>query len=166
MAVGIDAHHAGSPLRAAPQRGAAFKVHFTGHIEGAGLDFTDPVLNGLAQSTWVVPPVIATPPPPPPATFTADKTEVVVGDGPARTWSGLTSSPTNWIGAYLEGQTPGVQSSLKWNYVATASGSHQMLGLPVGNYFIGLFLNDDYTEAAPRQPLKVVASTARKRKAR
>lgn len=145
---------------------SAFKVRLAGHLEGAGLDFTDPVLNGLASSPWVVPPVIAAPPPPPPASFTSDKTEVVVGDGPLLTWSGLTASPTNWIGVYLEGQTPGVQPSFKWNYIGTASGSQQMLGLPAGSYFIGLFLNDGYTEAAPRLALKVVPSAARRRAGR
>ena len=90
---------------------------------------------------------------------------MLVGDGPVVTWSGLGGSPTNWIGCYLEGQTPGVQGSLKWDYIATASGSQQILGLPAGNYFIGLVLNDGYTEAAPRLPLRVVGAAAARRRA-
>ena len=136
----------------------AFKVRLAGHLEGAGLDFTDPVLNGLAQSAWVTPPLLPPPPPPPAVTFTQDTTQVRAGTGPLLTWAGLTPSATNWIGVYLVGQTPGVQSSLKWNYITTASGSETMSGLPVGNYFIGLFLNDGYSEAAPRLALKVLAA--------
>ena len=136
----------------------AFKVRLAGHLEGAGLDFTDPVLNGLAKSTWVVPPTLAPAPPPPPVTFAADTTQVRVGTGPLLTWAGLAASATNWIGVYLVGQTPGTNSSLKWNYIATASGSETIAGLGVGNYFIGLFLDDGYTEAAPRLSLKVSAA--------
>ena len=132
----------------------AFRVRLAGHLEGAGLDFTDPVLNGLAQVAWVTPPVL--PPATSSVTWRADTDKVRVGSGPQLSWSGLTASATNWIGVYKVGQTPGVQNSFKWNYIGTAAGSQAMAGLPVGDYFIGLFLNDGYSEAAPRLSLKVL----------
>ncbi|MDB6000076.1 MAG: phospholipase phosphocholine-specific [Rhizobacter sp.] len=137
---------------------SAYRARLAGHLEGAGLDFTDPVLNGLADVAWVKPPVVVAPPPPPPqqATFTANTDRVRVGDAPVLTWGGLTPNATNWIGVYKTGQTPGGPGSFKWNYIATASGTQTMPGLPVGDYFIGLFLNDGYSEAAPRLNLKVL----------
>lgn len=135
---------------------SAYRVRLAGHLEGAGLDFTDPVLNGLAQTAWVAPPVLPPTPPSSSVKFSADTDKVRFGNGPLLSWSGLAASATNWIGVYKTGQTPGVQNSFKWNYVATSSGSQVMPDLPVGDYFIGLFLNDGYAEAAPRLLLKVL----------
>ena len=64
---------------------------------------------------------------------------------------------TNWIGLYRVGMTPGGPGSLKWNYVASPSGSQvfPLAGQPEGDYFLGLFLNDGYGEAAPRLSVRI-----------
>ncbi len=126
-----------------------------GHIEGAGLDFTDPVLNGLAHA---VPSPLpgSTTTPPAPVTFTATASVIRVGDSVGLTWKNLPAGTKHWIGAYKVGQTPGVTGSLKWNYVSGASGTQQFGGLAEGSYFLGLFLDDGYGEAAPRLPVRVV----------
>jgi phospholipase C len=133
----------------------AYRARLAGHVEGAGLDYTDPVLNGLATVAWVTPPILP-PTQPQTVTFTADTDRVRVGGALVLKWSGLTPSATNWIGVYKVGQIPGGPASFKWNYIATASGTQTMPGLPVGDYFIGLFLDDGYKEAAPRLNLKVL----------
>ena len=133
----------------------AFQRRLAGHVEGAGLDFTDPVLNGLAQVAWNAPPVL--PPSTPTATFKADVDRVRIGGGVSLTWTGLPASTTNWIGLYRVGMTPGGPGSLKWNYVASPSGSQvfPLAGQPEGDYFLGLFLNDGYGEAAPRLSVRI-----------
>ena len=133
----------------------AFRRRLAGHVEGAGLDYTDPVLNGLAQVAWNAPPVL--PPSTPQVSFRADVDRVRIGGAVALSWSGLPAGTTHWIGLYRVGMTPGGPGSLKWNYVASPSGSQSfpLAGQPEGDYFLGLFLNDGYGEAAPRLPVRV-----------
>lgn len=71
------------------------------------------------------------------------------------TWSGAVAGPTDWIGIYRIGNTPGPVGSTQWNYlngtrtpgVGPASGSMTFTGLGVGEYFAVLLLNDGYTLA-------------------
>lgn len=133
----------------------AFWRRLAGHVEGAGLDYTDPVLNGLAQVTWNAPPVL--PPATSTTTFKADVDRVRIGGAVSLAWTGLPAGNKHWIGLYRVGMTPGGPGSLKWNYVASPSGSQQfsLAGQPEGDYFFGLFLNDGYGEAAPRLSVRV-----------
>jgi phospholipase C len=133
----------------------AFWRRLAGHVEGAGLDYTDPVLNGLAQVQWNAPPVLQ--PTTSQASFKADVDRVRSGGSVSLTWSGLPAGNTHWIGLYRVGMTPGGPGSLKWNYVASPSGSQSfpLAGQPEGDYFFGLFLNDGYGEAAPRLTVRV-----------
>lgn len=133
-----------------------FWRRLAGHLEGAGLDFTDPVLNGLATATPSPLPNIPTPPTTPTVSFSATTALTRVGDSISLSWQGLTASATNWIGVYRVGQTPGGTGSLKWNYVSSSAGTQSLSGLGEGDYFIGLFLNDGYGEAAPRLNLRVL----------
>lgn len=131
----------------------AFWRRLAGHVEGAGLNYTDPVLNGLAQVTWNAPPVVA----PATPTFTSSGTSVPVGGSVTLNWSKLPAGTTHWIGLYRVGMTPGSGGSLKWNYLSGASGTQafSVSAQPAGDYFLGLFLNDGYTEAAPRLALRI-----------
>ncbi|WP_416758591.1 phosphocholine-specific phospholipase C [Roseateles sp. So40a] len=133
----------------------AFWRRLAGHVEGAGLDYTDPVLNGLAQVSWNAPPVL--PPTSTPVSFKADVDRVRIGGSVSLSWSGLPAGTTHWIGLYRVGMTPGGPGSLKWNYVASPGGSQvfSLAGQPEGDYFLGLFLNDGYGEAAARLPVRV-----------
>ncbi|MET0209511.1 MAG: phospholipase C, phosphocholine-specific, partial [Burkholderiaceae bacterium] len=81
---------------------AAFQRRLAGHVEGAGLDYTDPVLNGLAQVTWSAPPVIPTVPPVQ-ATLRSNVDRVIVGGSIALQWSGLPAGTRHWVGLYRVG---------------------------------------------------------------
>lgn len=66
---------------------------------------------------------------------------------------------TDWIGIYKKGQTPGPVASTSWQYV---DGNNRISGtrnfttnLAVGEWFVGFFTNDGYTEVAPRVPFYV-----------
>lgn len=131
----------------------AYWRRLAGHVEGAGLDYTDPVLNGQALAQPSPQPA---PPPTAVASFGANANQIRVGENVTLNWKGLPAGNKHWIGVYRAGQTPGKDSSLKWNYLASAMGSQTMGGLAEGEYFLGLFLNDGYVEAAPRLGLHVV----------
>ncbi|WP_137938765.1 phosphocholine-specific phospholipase C [Chitinivorax sp. B] len=126
-----------------------------GHLEGAGLDYTDPVLNGQAQATPSPLPV-PVPTPTPVVSFTASTSQMRVGEILTLYWQGLPAGSKHWIGVYRQGQVPGTNSSLKWNYLSASAGSQLLGGLGEGGYFLGLFLHDGYEEAAPRLNLRVV----------
>ena len=126
----------------------------SGHLEGAGLDASDPVLSGLAQaeaSPWPAPANG-----PAPVQFTASTALTRVGDSVQLQWRELPAGSKHWLGVYRKGQTPGVQGALRWNYVAAPAGSQALAGLAEGEYFIGLFLNDGYAPAAAYLPLRVL----------
>lgn len=135
---------------------ANYRRRLAGHVEGAGLDYTDPVLNGMTRVPTPTPAPTPVPTPSPAAVFSASAAQIAVGQSVTLSWSGLPAGAKNWIGVYLQGQVPGQNGSLKWNYLSAASGSQALGGLNAGNYFVGLFLNDGYTEAAPRLSLQVV----------
>lgn len=135
----------------------SYQRRLAGHLEGAGLDATDPVLNGLASVTWSPPPVLP-PTPPAAASLRLQSERIRAGQAAQVQWQGLPPGSRHWIGVYRKGQTPGVQGSLAWNYLASAAGSQAVAGLQEGEYFIGLFLDDGYAEAAPRAALRVLAA--------
>lgn len=57
---------------------------------------------------------------------------------------------TDWIGIYLQGQTPGGPPSTVWSYVSGTSGVEDFQLTTAGQYFAAFFTNDGYTEVAPR----------------
>ncbi|WP_428717810.1 phosphocholine-specific phospholipase C [Undibacterium curvum] len=122
--------------------------HYAGHLEGAGLDFTDPVLNGLAN--------VSPNPVPGEVSLSCPVTQIRVNESVSVSWKNLKINPKNWIGVYAKAAVPGSTSSKKWSYVTTAEGSVSFSGLAAGSYFIGLFLNDGYTEATTRLTLNVL----------
>lgn len=71
------------------------------------------------------------------------------------TWNDAVAGPTDWIGIYRIGNTPGPVPSTQWNYLngtrtvgaGPTSGSMTFTGLGVGDYFAVLLLNDGYTLA-------------------
>ncbi|MCV2349568.1 phosphocholine-specific phospholipase C [Paucibacter sp. Y2R2-4] len=136
---------------------ALFWRRLAGHLEGAGLDYTDPVLNGLAQAApSPVPGVL--PPPVNTVKFSASTGVSRIGDSLNLSWQGLPAGSKHWLGFYRKGMTPGGPGSLKWNYVAAPAGSQSfsLAGFAEGEYFFGLFLNDGYEEAAPRLNLRLL----------
>ncbi len=130
---------------------ARFWRRFAGHLEGAGLDFSDPVLNGqaLAQPSPSLPGLPAA------ARFGTSALQCRVGESVTLNWVNLPAGDKHWIGVYRKGDTPGSTSSLKWNYVSAPAGSQALGGLPAGDYLLGLFLNDGYVQAAPALALSV-----------
>lgn len=70
-------------------------------------------------------------------------------------WTGAAAGPTDWIGIYKLGDTPGIQFSTQWNYLngtktageGPADGSLVFSGLPEGDYFVLLLLDDGYETA-------------------
>ena len=135
-----------------------FWRRLAGHLEGAGLDYSDPVLNGLAQAKDS-PPVAVTPTPPvTPVRFSATASVSRIGDSLNLSWQGLPAGSKHWLGFYRKGMVPGGPGSLKWNYVAAPAGSQSfsLAGFPEGEYFFGLFLNDGYEEAAARLNLRLL----------
>lgn len=75
-------------------------------------------------------------------------------------WTGAAAGPTDWIGIYRVNEIPGVQNSLQWNYLngtrtagaGPTDGSMTFSGLPVGEYYAVMLLNDGYELA--QGPLK------------
>ena len=67
------------------------------------------------------------------------------------TYSNGTGSSTDWIGIYKKGDKPGSVGTTQWKYVTGVSG---VLAFPAlssaGEYFIGYFSSNGYTEIAPR----------------
>lgn len=61
----------------------------------------------------------------------------------------LSAANQNWVGVYLPGQTPGVESSTEWQYAPGAGGTLTFSSgaLPgVGKYVAYLFYDNGYTE--------------------
>lgn len=149
MVKALDSSQGWYDLGVSIEGDANYLRRFAGHIEGAGLDFTDPVLNGLATVT--------TTPPDTAISFTCPVTQIRTSESLTVSWKNLAANPKNWVGIYKSGSTPGATPSQKWNYATTSEGSLSFSGLTVGSYFIGLFLNDGYQEGAPRLTLNVVS---------
>jgi hypothetical protein len=71
-------------------------------------------------------------------------------------YSGGPGIPTDWIGIYRKGDTPGPVASTTWQYVTGTSGVRLFTtSLPQGEWFAAFFTNDGYTEIAPRVPFFV-----------
>lgn len=128
-----------------------FWRRLAGHLENAGLDVTDPVLNGQAASSESPSPGGAAVP----VRFTSSAAQCRPGESVIVTWDQLPMGTRHWIGIYRDGDTPGSVSSLKWNYVTASAGSQALGGLTAGEYVLGLFLNDGYAPAAPALSLSV-----------
>ncbi|WP_179958135.1 phosphocholine-specific phospholipase C [Chitinimonas arctica] len=126
-----------------------------GHLEGAGLNYTDPVLNGLAQS---LPSPLPVPAPAPAVSFSASAVQIKVGESLTVNWRGLPNGNKHWLGIYRQGQLPGKDSAVKWNYLSAAAGSQVLGDLGEGDYFLALFLDNGYGEAAARLSLRVIRS--------
>ncbi len=65
--------------------------------------------------------------------------------------------PTDWIGIYRKGQTPGNVNSITWQYVTGSGGTRLFTyNLPANvEYFAAFFTAGGYTEIAPRVPFYV-----------
>lgn len=61
----------------------------------------------------------------------------------------------DWIGIYKMGQTPGTNTSIKWDYVNATSGTLNFTGLPKGYYYAQYFLEDGYTAIGEKVFFKV-----------
>lgn len=80
---------------------------------------------------------------------------ITVGSPMTVTWANAAGGPTDWIGIYRTNQIPGTSESVQWNYLngthttggSNPSGTMSFSGLPTGNYFACLLLNDGYTIA-------------------
>lgn len=73
-----------------------------------------------------------------------------VGDAVFVNFATCPTFTNDWVGIYKVGQTPGVNSSTKWSYITTTSGSRTFTGLPKGYYYANYFLKDGYTEVSQR----------------
>ncbi len=66
-------------------------------------------------------------------------------------YTGGSGSPTDWIGLYKRGDTPGQVSSTRWSYVPSRGGVITFPGgLPQGHWFAAFFTADGYEEIADR----------------
>ena len=89
------------------------------------------------------------------AAFSLDWTTYTPEEDIVATWSDAAGGPTDWIGIYKLGDTPGSISSTSWNYLdgtqvgggSFPSGSMTFPPLQEGDYFAVLLLNDGYTIA-------------------
>ena len=124
----------------------SFLRRYAGHLEGAGLDFTDPVLNGIQRGSI----------PSHTTSFTCPVSQIRSTETVTVTWKNLSANAKNWVGVYQANATPGNTPSTKWNYATTSDGSMSFSGLSAGTYFLALFVNDTYQEAAPRVNLTVI----------
>ncbi len=62
----------------------------------------------------------------------------------------------DWIGIYKKGQSPGPTASTTWQYISGTGGTMNVsYDLPVGEWFVGYFTANGYTEVAPRVPFYV-----------
>lgn len=81
-----------------------------------------------------------------------DKKSYATGDTIKVTYANGPGNPTDWIGLYKKGDTPGSVGSTVWNYVNGSSGVLSFKLTQSGEYFAAFFENDGYTEIAPRVP--------------
>ncbi|MBE6725702.1 MAG: discoidin domain-containing protein, partial [Ruminococcaceae bacterium] len=85
------------------------------------------------------------------------KSEFVVGEDILVTASG---EDKDWVGIYKEGDVPGDAGSIVWYYVTEHNGQEYAItnSLPVGNYTMGLYLNDGYDLYGEAIPFTVVGA--------
>lgn len=86
--------------------------------------------------------------------FTLSQTALTADTPLTVTWSGGPGNPTDWIGIYRAGDTPGPVASTRWWYTngTRTAGDGLISGsvtfppdLPPGDYFAAFLLNDGYT---------------------
>ena len=94
--------------------------------------------------------------PPPQPTLSISKTQYLDTEAVAVSWANMPGNAKDWVGIYKAGQTPGQAGSLRWTYLSGSSGNWSTAALPSGSYYVALFVNDTYTEAAPRVSFKVI----------
>ncbi|GAA5482045.1 hypothetical protein [Haloferula sargassicola] len=92
-------------------------------------------------------------------------------------WTGAAAGPTDWVGIYRRTDLPGLVPSAQWNYLngtqtagaAAADGSLTFSGLPAGDYYAALLVDDGYeiaqgpilfTVTEPQDPAIRVVSTS------
>ena len=81
----------------------------------------------------------------------ADKAQYNVNENIQVTYTNGTGNTKDWIGIYKKGVIPGSgTTSTTWKYVTGASGVLNFTLTTAGEYFIGYFSNDGYTEIASR----------------
>jgi hypothetical protein len=82
--------------------------------------------------------------------ITLGKTEFAVGETVDIAWINGPAGSKDWIGVYRVGDVPGTQTSTKWQYTTTNTGTASITGLGKGYYYAAFFLNDLYFEASER----------------
>ncbi|WP_394826896.1 fibronectin type III domain-containing protein [Pendulispora albinea] len=67
-------------------------------------------------------------------------------------WANGPANAKDWVGIYVEGQTPGGPGATAWTYTPAASGSTTFNLTNSDLYWVNLFENDGYKELAKRVP--------------
>jgi hypothetical protein len=98
-------------------------------------------------------------------TFKLDKAAYETGQSLTATWTGGPGNPTDWVGIYQEGQTPGSVGSTLWYYVngtrtATSgltdgSVTFANLSLAPGNWVAHFLSNDGYDAITDPVPFAI-----------
>lgn len=90
------------------------------------------------------------------ASIALAKSVFAPGEDIVVSYEGGPGLPTDWIGIYGKGKTPGPNPATIWHYVHGTNGTRNFVNtLPVGEWFVGFFTEDGYTEIAPRVPFYV-----------
>jgi len=142
--------------------------HYVGGLAAGTVDVTDglPVGSYLAElytndsytavSNRVLFTVGNVAPPPVAPALALDKGQYQDTDPVRISWANTPGGAKDWVGLYRKGQTPGGVASTWYAYLPGTTGTLTAPALPPGEYFAALFVNDGYTEIAPRVLLKVV----------
>ena len=83
------------------------------------------------------------------------KVEFLPDENLPASWANAPNTSKNWLGIYRQGQTPGEDNAIKWHYAKGGAGELKFSGLAVGQYFLGLFINNGYREVADRLSFSV-----------
>lgn len=88
-------------------------------------------------------------------TITLSQTAVHANETFTVTYGNGPGLPTDWIGIYRDGDTPGVQPSQTWSYTSEKSGTMNFSLPEAGTYFVAFFTADGYSELAQRKYLEI-----------